>query len=186
MKAKISFFAFTLFLFTLFIPHKIQAQEKASGSSASSFNDIIVEKLRDNRAEILQKYFEQHDSPLAPYATEFISQADLYKLDWTMLPAISGTESTFATAEPEHCYNSWGWDIYGDHIHCFHSYDEAIRTIAQGIKQQYIDKWRATDIYSIGQYYAASPTWASHTEFFMDQIKAFALLPENQPLPISP
>lgn len=184
MKAKIILFAFALLLFTLFAPNKIQAQEKASGSSAT-FNDILAVQYQDNRVLALTNYLEAQDSPLAPYAATFIAQADMYKLDWKLLPAIAGTESTFAKAEPAGCYNSFGFGIYTNHMTCFASYDEAIRIIAQTLRTRYMDEWGAGNVEEIGARYAASPTWAAHTQFFINQIQAFALLPVNSPLSIS-
>lgn len=184
MKAKIILFASILTICTLLMPLKTQAQEKASVSSAT-FNDVLGRGEGDNRVAILQKYLEKNDSPLAPYASTFVAQADLYGLDYRLLPSIAGTESTFAKQEPLDCYNSWGFGIYGTQVKCFDSYDQAIRVIAQTLRERYINGWGAQDVYEIGHYYAASPTWADHVTFFMNQIQNFALLPENQPLSIS-
>lgn len=182
MKTKIIVFVFMLLL-TLFISTpKIQAQEKASGSSAT-FHDILARRAADNRVEILKKYLEQYNSPLAPYAEDFVAQADMYNIDWKLLPAISGVESTFGKAVP--CTNAWGYGIFGTQTLCFGSYKDAIRTISKDIRFKYINQWGATDVYSIGRIYAASPTWASRVDYFMNQIEAYALLPENQPLSIS-
>lgn len=112
-----------------------------------------------------------------------MAQADMYHIDWRLLVAISGVESTFGKAVP--CTNAWGYNIYGDNMRCFDSYPDAIRIISQDIRFKYMDTWNATDVYSIGHIYAASPTWAHRVTFFMNQIQAFSLRPENQPLPIS-
>lgn len=171
-----------LFLTFFITTPKIQAQEKASGSSAT-FHDVLAQRAVDNRAQVLQKYLEQYDSPLAPYADDFVAQADMYHIDWKLLVAISGVESTFGKAVP--CTNAWGYGIYGEQTLCFTSYRDAIRTISRDLRTKYMDNWGATDVYSIGSLYAASPTWASRVDYFMDQIQAFALQPENQPLSIS-
>lgn len=181
MKAKIIFFAFTFLITTLLFPLKTQAQEQASGSSAS-LSSLLVARSKDHRAEILQKYLEKQDSPLAPYANVFVSQADLYNIDWRFVAAISGVESTFGKAVP--CTNAWGWGIYGTQTYCFNSYDEAIRTISKDIRQKYINQWGAEDVYSIGSRYAASPTWASRVVYFMNDMESFAIS-QDQPLSIS-
>lgn len=182
MKAKTLLFAFAILTFlTLLNPFKVQAQEQASGSSAT-LNDILIARGNDHRAEILRKYLEMHDSPLSPYAQTFVAQADLYHLDWKFLVAISGVESTFGKAVP--CTNAWGWGVYGSHTYCFDSYDNAIRTISKDLREKYIDKWGADDVYSIGRMYASSPAWADHVVYFMNDIDSFAVS-QNVPLSIS-
>lgn len=183
MKTKIIVFVFMLLLTFFINTPKIQAQEKASRSSAT-FHDILVQRAEDNRAQILYKYLSQYNSPLAPYAEDFVAQADMYHIDWKLVVAISGVESTFGKAVP--CTNAWGWAIPdNEHIFCFPSYRTGIRTISHDLRFKYMDQWNATDVYSIGRIYAASPTWASRVDYFMNQIQAFALQPENQPLSIS-
>ncbi len=183
MKAKALLFAFTILTtLALFLPSKIQAQEQASGSSAT-FNTLLIARSSDNRAEILRKYLEHYNSPLAIYAQVFVNQADLYNLDWRFVAAISGVESTFGKAVP--CTNAWGWNIPDDeHIFCFHSYDEGIRVISRDLRKKYIDQWGAEDVWSIGRRYAASPTWASRVVYFMNDMENFAIS-QNTPLPIS-
>ena len=180
MKTKISIFVFTILLLLLTTTFKIQAQEKASGSSAT-FADINAQLVVDTRSQVLRKYLEHYNSPLAPFAQTFVAQADANNIDWKLLVAISGVESTFGKAEP--CINAWGYNIYGKTTRCFDTYPDAIKTISQDLRYKYMNQWGATDVYSIGRIYAASPTWASRVTYFMDQIDAFALA--NQPLPIS-
>ncbi len=183
MKAKVLLFVFSILTsIILLFPHQIQAQEQASGSSATLSN-ILIAREQDNRAQILKKYLEHYDSPLAEYANIFVSQADLYHLDWRLVAAISGVESTYGKAVP--CTNAWGWAIPdAQHIFCFTSYDEGIRIISRDLRRKYMDKWGANDIWSIGRIYAASPTWAQHVNFFMNDIQDFALS-QITPLPIS-
>ncbi|HEX7042022.1 MAG TPA: hypothetical protein VF189_02130 [Patescibacteria group bacterium] len=183
MKAKLFIFAFLILsTISLLIPQKTHAQEQASGSSAT-LSSLLVERGQDHRAEILRKYLEKHDSPLAQYADVFVSQADLYQLDWRFVAAISGVESTFGKAVP--CTNAWGWNIPNkEHIYCFGSYDEGIRTISKTLREKYINEWGEDTIYSIGRSYAASPTWASRVNYFMNDMQDFAIS-QNQPLSIS-
>lgn len=183
MKAKALFFAFSILTtITLLFPFKIQAQEQASGSSAT-LSSLLITRGNDTRAKILKKYLEQYDSPLADYATVFVSQADLYHLDWRLVAAISGVESTYGKAVP--CTNAWGWNIPdAQHIFCFNSYDEGIRIISRDLRRKYIDTWGANDVWRIGRIYAASPTWAQRVTYFMNDIQDFALS-QNTPLSIS-
>ncbi len=174
---------FFLFLTATILPQKIHAQEKASGSSAT-LSDIITVQAEDTRVQSLRAYLNQFNSPLSQYANTFVTQADLYQLDWTMVAAISGVESTFGHQIPSPtCPNAWGWDVYGTQTMCFSSFDEGIRVISKGLREDYINKLGTDDIYSIGSMYAASPTWASHVSYFMNDIKNYTL--RNSPLPIS-
>jgi len=52
----------------------------------------------DQRASALQSFLQTKHSPLAPYAQQFVNAADKYGLDYRILPAISGIETSFGTA----------------------------------------------------------------------------------------
>lgn len=184
MKVKNLLISFLLLaLLTLITPSAL-AEEKLSNSSAT-FAAILKTKVGDNRAKVLQKYLESHDSPLAPYATVFVMDADQYNIDWRLVPAIAGVESTFGHAHPANCNNDWGYGIYGDNMMCFYSYYEAIHTVTQALRENYMNKWGATDVYSIGHLYASSPTWANRVTYFMHDIQAFKDTSDNKTLSIS-
>ena len=153
----------------------VHAAEISAGSSAALLKPI-GEKGSDSRAKILEKYLQQYDSPLAPFADTFVEIADKYKLDWKLVAAISGLESTFGKQIPNNSFNGWGWGIYGDNTINFSSWKEGIETVSEGLKTKYIDKWGAKDIYEIGRLYAASPTWAQRVNYFMDKIDEFKSL----------
>lgn len=138
----------------------------------------------DNRAIILEKFLEKYNSPFADKADIFVREADKNNLDWKFVAAISGIESTFGQRYPQGTYNAWGWGIYGDNMHYFNSWDEAISTISFELRTRYMDKWGATNTYEIGRFYAASPTWAQRVEFFMGQIEEFETEYNAQELPI--
>jgi hypothetical protein len=116
---------------------------------------------------------EKYNSPLVPYAGTFVETADKYNLDWKLVAAISGVESTFGREIPDASFNGWGWGIYGDNMIRFSSWNEGIETISQGLRTKYIDKWGAKDVYEIGRFYAASPTWAQRVEYFMNSIEEY-------------
>jgi len=171
-----------LFILTaaLIIPQSARAQEKASASSASIQIPTVTKQGLDNRAKILEKYLESKDSPLAPYSKEFVLDADKYNLDWRLVAAISGVESTFGQAIPAYSYNGWGWGVYGDNVIRFKSWPDGIDTVSQGLRQRYMDQLGGKDIYRIGAMYASSPAWANHVNFYLDNIDSFiANNPEN-------
>lgn len=174
---KIIFLSFCLLLVNTVFPQKIySASNSAKNSTAKISADLSKaehELEKDNRARILKKYLEQYNSPLAKHAEVFVKEADENDLDWRLLASIAGVESTFAQQLPENSYNAWGWGIYGDNIYYFKSYDDGIKTISKGLRENYINKWGAKDVYEIGRIYAASPTWADRVTYFMEEIEEF-------------
>jgi len=159
------------------------AQTKLARPSASFA--VEYESKRDRRSEILAAFLNQYNSPFADQAHIFVRQADKYDLDWRFVAAISGVESTFGNRYPQGSYNAWGWGIYGTNRHGFASWEDAISTISRELRERYMNKWGATDVYAIGDYYAASPTWASKVTFFMDRMTAFEASYTSDQLPIS-
>ncbi len=160
-----------LLLETVTLPHTVQAST-VYASSAAFRKDAQVVPV-DYRAQILSDYLKSKNSPLSDSAQTFVSEADKYNLDWKLVAAISGLESGFGKEIPYNSYNGWGWGVYGDNVMYFSSWDDAIATISQGLRQNYLDKG-ATDIYSIGHIYAASPTWAQRVTAIMANIDTFA------------
>jgi hypothetical protein len=154
------------------VPNSAEAS-KIAASSAAFINVASINAPEDNRAQILRDYLEKRNSPLAGSASTFIEQADRYNLDWRLVAAISGLESGFGKQIPVNSYNGWGWGIYGNNVKRFNSWDEAIETISQGLRENYVNKMGTDNVYSIGRIYAASPTWAVRVESFMMDISRF-------------
>jgi hypothetical protein len=153
----------------------VYAQEFAAGSSAALLKPATPEAT-DSRVRILREYLEKYNSPLVPYAGTFVEKADKYNLDWKLVAAISGVESTFGREIPYESFNGWGWGIYGDNMIRFSSWTQGIETISEGLRNKYINKWGAKDVYEIGKFYAASPTWAQRVEYFMNEIEKYQKL----------
>ena len=184
MKSKIYFTILFLLLIFALNTEGVFAQEKASASSAK----IVIaetEPVDDYRVKILSDYLKENNSPLAPYAKDFVDNADKYNLDWKLVAAISGVESTYGQAIPVNSYNAWGWGVYGDNVIRFASWKEGIETISQGLRERYMNQWGGKDIYQIGAMYASSPAWASHVERTMNQIQDFTLRNPKDTLSLS-
>lgn len=164
-----------LFFSLILLPTKhLYAQEKAVGASASlAFTHTPNES--DYRVRVLRGFLTQYNSPLAEHAQTFVESADTYNLDWRLVAAISGVESTFGKEIPYNSYNAWGWGIYGENTLRFTSFGDGIETISKGLREQYIDTWKADTVYEIGSFYAASPTWAQRVEYFMEKMHEFEL-----------
>ncbi len=128
----------------------------------------------DLRAQKLSAYLQSLNSPLAPYASAFINEADKNGLDWRLVPAISGVESTFGQAIPTYSYNAWGWGVFtGKQSGVnFNDWKDGIAQVSQGLKENYVDKG-ARSIEQIGNIYAASPAWSWKVRFFVNQINNF-------------
>lgn len=185
MRRNIFFISFFLFLASFLMPQTANAQQQKQAGSSAAFFESQAKPGIDKRAKTLKSYLETNNSPLAPYTKNFIIEADKYRLDWRLVASISGVESTFGKQLPYNSYNAWGWGIYGDNVHYFKSYDEAIHVISKGLRENYINKWGAKDVYQIGDYYAADPNWAGKVSYFMNKIDKYELENSKETLPLS-
>lgn len=158
--------------------------ENSSVSSAVLTKEVTDPSF-DPRVKILKDFLSKQESPLAPFAQNFIEDADAYNLDWKMVAAISGVESTFGQNIPAGSYNAWGWGVYGNNVTRFSSWKEGIETISKSLREDYMNKWGTTNVYEIGRMYAASPAWAYHVAFYMNRIEEFKLANPETSLPIT-
>lgn len=142
-------------------------------AEASAHTNIAI-KIEDSRINKLKSYLKTHDSPLVDDADHFVAEADRLGLDWKLVAAISGVESTFGKRIPRNSYNGWGWAIFtgqSDGKH-FADWKDGITQVSEGLRYKYIDKG-ATSIEQIGRIYAASPTWSQKVHFFLNKIENF-------------
>lgn len=122
----------------------------------------------DNRVANLKTFFRKYNSPLYPFAEKIVEVSDKYHFDYRLLPAIAMQESNLCLKIPENSYNCWGWGIYGDKITRFKSYDEAIETVAKGIKEEYLDKGLVTASQIMRKYTPPSTgSWAYGVNLFL-------------------
>ena len=110
----------------LFIPQKIYSDSKTPQPSATIRIPENNKSGNDSRVKILAEYLKSQDSPLAANASDFVDYADKYNLDWKLVAAISGVESTFGKAIPKSSYNGWGWGVYGNNVIRFASWKDGI------------------------------------------------------------
>lgn len=165
-------FIIILLIIQFLFPQRVNAIEKESESTASL---VIYVKAQDIRTDIIRQYLFQYNSPLSQEAEHIIYEADRFGLDWKLIPAIAGVESTFGKRIPYSSYNAWGWGIpTGARSGIqFSSWKEGITVVSYGLKTKYIDRG-AVAIEQIGAIYAASPRWPQNVRFFMSQIDTFA------------
>lgn len=131
----------------------------------------IEAKILDPRAMVLRDYLSLYNSPLQANAQDFIEAADTYGIDWKLLPAITGVESTFG----KHSIgkNAWGWGVYGNQAILFPTWRNGIYTVTRGLKESYFDRG-LTNPYTINRVYAASPAWGWKVSYFMSDLENFA------------
>lgn len=145
---------------------------KQAGANIEAEKQEIASKELDPRAQILAAYLALYNSPLQYHAQDLIDAAKKYDLDWKMLPAIAGVESTFGKATPGG-YNAYGWGVYGTQAIYFASWREGIFTVAKGLRENYLNRG-LTNPYSINRVYAASPRWGGNVTYFMRDLEKFA------------
>jgi hypothetical protein len=127
----------------------------------------INEPQADNRPQILEEYLSNFNSPLVDYAEEFIKAADAYDLDWRLLPAITGVESTYGKFIPQGSYNAYGWN---NGAFYFQSWEDSIWTVNKALKEKYVDRGADT-VEKIGRIYAPpSPFWAGKVKGIIAKI----------------
>lgn len=136
--------------------------------------------VEDLRALQLRSYLEKIGSPMVGHELKLIETAEKYGLDWTLLAAIAGTESTFGKRMPYQCINPYGWGIYGDNKICFADFDDAIERVGEGIGTKY----NTGSLETIARKYntVTTDSWISHTRFFMNKIKSQAVSAKHLPI----
>lgn len=188
MKRRLFLLLAVITFFTAISTQQSFADDQTSDPSAflAGAQAVPLQQAKhDNRAKILQSYLEQYNSPLADHAETFIKEADANHLDWKMVVAISGVESTFGEAIPPYSYNAWGYNVYGSNVRSFSSWDDGITVVSTDLRQIYMNQRGATNIYQIGSTYAADPDWAYKVQGYMDSIDQYSKRFDNPTLSIS-
>lgn len=136
-------------------------------------NTILAEVgTVDGRVANLKAFFRKYNSPLYDYAQKIVEVSDKYGFDYRLLPAIAMQESNLCRVIPENSHNCWGWGIYGDLITKFDSYEQAIETVAKGIKKEYIDKGLVTASSIMKKYTPPSTgSWAHGVNTFLKALE---------------
>lgn len=134
----------------------------------SGTNKAIASEL-DPRAAQMRVVLAKYNSPMVGLEDVLIKTAEKYGLDWTLMAAIAGTESSFAKRMPQNCNNPYGWGIYGSNKICFNSLEDSIEGVASGLAKKY----NISSIESIARTYNKVSTegWIKHTRFFMEKIR---------------
>lgn len=143
----------------------------SDGKEAASSADILMDQTPDPNIDKLRRFLAYYDSPLASYAPVFIETASKYNLDWKLVAAITGVESTFGKAIPFNSYNAYGW---ANGAYYFKSWEESIGVVSKTLRENYVNRGADT-VEKIAPIYAPpSQTWAGKVLYFMDKIENFA------------
>lgn len=129
------------------------------------------------RPVILKKYLQYHRSGLETYSDLLLAVADKYSLDWRLLPAIAGQESTFCRTIPDDSHNCWGWAITEDYTKKFSGFEEAIERVGKSLREDYLDSGLETPAEIMTKYTPKSlekgGAWAKGVEYFMWELENF-------------
>lgn len=158
--------------FTLTLNVKAQS---VAGNSAGLAIDFAVDKSVSTSTSlnikrmVIRSVLEKNGSTMVNDVDSFIDACTKYNLDCYLLPSISGVESTFGRFIAPGTHNPFGW---GRGITQFNSWSEAIDTVGRGLREDYINKWKAQNIDEIGRIYCEGNTWSGKVTYFMNQFQA--------------
>lgn len=134
----------------------------------------------DERIAIVSEYLRSKGSPMAGSAPAFVSMADKYNLDWRLLVAIAGKESTFGLYIPPGSYNAWGWGIPtgAQRGIGFDSWEDGIETVARGLRKGYFNKGYDTlmeieSMYTPPSAAQADHPWVAGVSHFMYELETW-------------
>ncbi|EKE03695.1 MAG: hypothetical protein ACD_20C00165G0004, partial [uncultured bacterium] len=145
-----------------------------SASYKSDLSDGYSAEIKpgDARAANLKAFLRKYSSDLYNHAEKIIEVSDRYGFDYRLLPAIAMQESNLCRVIPDNSYNCWGWGIYGTTVTRFDSYDDAIETVAKGIKENYIDEGLVTASAIMEKYTPSSKgSWQHGVNTFMKALE---------------
>jgi hypothetical protein len=151
---------------------KIQSKEEAKDSLLVS---TVIES-EDARAQIIAQFLERHNSPMTPhdfYGRKIVEIADLYQIDFRLLPAIAMQESGLCkNTNPAAPHNCLGFGIHKSGTLDFDSYEAGFERAGRELKAYYIDKGLVT-VELIEKKYTPSSngSWASSVNQWMAEMR---------------
>lgn len=163
MKKIVFFFIFSGFFF--FNPLPIQGQKESISSAQLAERKIRAEP--DYRCLRLYLFLKENSSPLTQFSGDFINAADVWGIDWRLLPAIAGLESSFGKRMVSETYNAYGWG--GGYIK-FKNWKQSIDYVSQKLRENYYNRG-LTSPALIGPVYAPpNPRWGGLIALIMAKI----------------
>jgi len=158
-----------LFLGIFMLSFKAEfAMAKTNEAGESASLKISEESVfSEYRVLLLREFLNRYNSPLTPYAPEFVAKADEYGIDYRLVASITGVESTFGKRIPYKSFNAYGW-ANGEYR--FSSWEDSIDHVSMTLRTKYMDKG-AMSIAKIAKRYAPpSSTWGGKVKLFQRKI----------------
>lgn len=155
-----------LVIIFLSLPRAVFAGFEANQSAVLTAK--VLERPVDYRVLALEKFLTQYQSPLVKYAKVFVENADKYQIDWRLVPAIAGVESSFGKHIPPGSFNAYGWN---NGKYYFSSWEESIEIVTKTLKEKYIARGLTTPFEIAPVYAPLSSTWGSKVNYFMEKIQ---------------
>jgi len=130
---------------------------------------------QEARPIILRDFLRSYHSPLAPHSDLILSVSEEFGLDWRLLTAIAGAESTFGRNVPDSCFNAWGWGIHSRGTLCFSSWPEGIWAVGRGLRDKFLDDGLTTIEEIMARYAPISlengGSWGRAVTYFMEELE---------------
>lgn len=152
----------------LYLPMPVWASETAGNSAVLVKTDSSQEV--DIRSKQLEEFLNYYDSPMATFSAHIVQMADKYGIDWRLVPAIAGVESTFGKFIPFGSYNAYGWNNGNTR---FGSWEESIEVISKSLGEKYYKRGLNTPYKIAPVYCPPSNVWAGKVVSFMEKIDGF-------------
>jgi hypothetical protein len=185
----VSFFVFTpvllsaSILYLLFLSYDSNSynglvnqnpNQSVAFAALPSVENVLEDNIgfKDARIEMVRQFFARYKSPLEPFASNVVEDADKYSLDFRLVPSIAMQESNLCKKIITDSYNCWGFGIYGKKITRFESFPEAIETVTKTLSQNYIAGGLNTPEEIMKKYTPSSNgSWANNVNYYMDLLQ---------------
>lgn len=150
------------------------SNNRVAFAALPSTENVLEDKIffNDVRIDIVKQFFAKYKSPLEPFASNVVNDADKYGLDYRLIPAIAMQESNLCQKIIADSFNCWGFGIYGKKVTRFESYPEAIDTITRTLVNNYVAGGLDTPEEIMKKYTPSSDgTWAYSVNYFMNLLQ---------------
>lgn len=122
--------------------HTYSAEYKLSSNiSENEGTGISTFITIDPRVLAMDQFLNDYHSPMAPHAKFIVETADSYGLDWRLVVAIAGVESSFGNIVPGgDSNNAWGWRGINKNARgwsVFATWEDGIKEITRGLAEGY-------------------------------------------------
>jgi len=115
----------------------------------------------------VKKFFNSYNAPLAANAEDFVRAAELYGIDYRLLPAISMVEST-GGKKLFRPYNPFGWGRSG-----YASFKEAIYDVARGMARYYKSGLKRPEAIAYRYNPVTPESWGRKVRSLMNKMPAY-------------